>query len=277
MMTKRMIVVTAAAVMAACGGGSENDGHLIDAMVPGDPCEEMLEAGPSTRAGMYVFDVLRVRDAPRITHRVNECELDGAPLTRGGLLAQGFEQGARTYSVETDGVVVTAPEVETVVGDQVYYVLDAEQPPNIVGGAKGRSIPPVDGWAVMVMNVSATPITISRVVDPEAVPRQYEVLASDVGYGESMLPRVLAANPESGAWVRVERGGEVIFEDNPLFFRMCETWPVGGNAVFMLFEDVAFPYSQGVMYGSLEQGCPGDAAGVDAGAAAGIGTIVRLP
>jgi hypothetical protein len=108
------------------------------------------------------------------------------------------------------------------------------------------------------------------------MPRQYEVLATGVAYGESMLPRVLAATTETGAWVRVERGGEVVFEDNPLFFRACETWPVGGNAVFMMFEDVGFPYSGGVMYGSLEQGCPGKPASRRA-AVPGIGTIVRLP
>jgi hypothetical protein len=265
-------------VAAGCGGRNDDGGDLTDAAGREDPCGALLGAPASRRAGLYLFDTLRATqaDPPRIIHRIDGCRLGDWSLTRGTLLGQGFEQGSRTLSVETDDVVVTAPAIETVAGDQVYYALDTAQPPNILGGAKGSSVPPSDGWGLMVMNMSATPITISRVVDPAATPRAYEVLATDVGYGESMLPRVVAATAASGAWVRVERGGEVIFEDNPLFFKGCETWPVGGNSVFMMFEDVAFPYSSGVMYGSLEQGCPGEAVGRRAGSP-GTGTIVRLP
>jgi hypothetical protein len=244
-------------LLAACGA---DPGDGPDARPPADAaevdrCEALLEVdSPDERAGLNLFDLYRGQDV-LIIHRIDDCRLGSRPLTRGGMVGQGFLAGTRTLTIETGGETLPPIEMDAAAHDQLFYALDVT-PDRILGGARVSDIPPVDGWAFAMMNMAGSPIRISRVVDPTATPRQYEVLAESVAHGEAMPEVILPATAASGAWVRIERDGATIFEDNPLFFRACAPWPLGDTRVFGFFDDSELGFVAGVMYGVLEHGCP---------------------
>lgn len=241
---------------AACVGG-DDAGAPGDA-APGDaasaPCATLFDAPREARASLELFDYYQ-SGSTKVVHRLDGCRIGNQPLERPANLSFGYQPGAHRLTIELrDQPLIDEPLDVAADGDRVYALTGT--PARLVGGFTITTVPPTATWAIALFNMSDAPIRISRVIDPAVTPRQYEVLAESIGFGEAMPLTALAATVDDGVVLRVERDGATVFEDNPLFFRGCDEWPTGQVQVLGVIDDSAFAFSQGVQWGVLEAGCP---------------------
>lgn len=231
-----LLLAPVTACELATVGGANSRARSVD----GIDCDAVV-GSPSRQASLEFFDIYRPPagvdvDIP-LELRLDGC-LIGESENRGLALGLGFLPGERTLSVVVDGEEL-APEALSAEEDDVFlYALDTESPPRLHAARDTKRFLK-EGWLVNLMNMSGGDMDVYRVVDPDASDREYVLLADGVPHGE-MFNAELAASEERGAWIRIERAGEAIFEDNIGEYVMpCDDgeWPAGGVQTFWTIED----------------------------------------
>jgi hypothetical protein len=237
------------ALASACedsGDDDADDGTGADAGVDAGAagrCEELLEAPASNRATVDVFDPYSGEEPATFEMYIDDCHALGEEtFPRGGAFGQGFLPGERTLRLLLDDEEVSPPEpLSTAHGDAFWYALDDQVPPQLHGTSGSILDPPEGRWRIHLLSMSDEDITIHRAIEPDAEAPEYEVL-TELGPGESFSADI-AVGPENGAPVRIERDGEVIFDDNLGFVLSCDPgeW-VGGIVMFTLIDDTYARY-----------------------------------
>ncbi len=207
---------------------------------PVDVCDAVVFNPPAeTRAFVEVFDLYipPAQDTPPIPWSIafNECSPDD--LFRGNGLARGYTAGDHTLYVDVDQVPLDPESLSSEPGDASWFALDEEQPPRLW---RHDGILDYDGagWRVSLMNMTGGDLDIYRVVDPDAQPREYELLQAAVPHGDTFEGDV-PATADQGAWIRVDRAGQTLMEDNVAFVLPCLAgdWPTEAGQIFWLFRD----------------------------------------
>jgi hypothetical protein len=223
-------VLPATACVDGDPASSRSDGEDVDcaAVFPHDV------DGPIGLASLEILDLYRGADVDTpVEVRLDGCAVGDDPLGRGYWgLGAGFQPGTRTLSVAVAGVELPAVTLLAQEGDVFLYALDAATPPQLHGAKRTRHW--LDSaWSVHLLNMTGAAMDVYRVVDPGAAERDYVLVAH--GAPHEMVDAELTPSAEHGAWLRIERAGEAIFEGNVGELAMpCEAgeWPAGGVELF---------------------------------------------
>lgn len=189
----------------------------------------------SEHAVVETQDLRRGQDFIPVDITIDGCVPEGAyHAVRGQNTMSAVEPGVHTLSITVDGVELPPQEISAEDGDRFYFVMDENSPPALY--RTDKKLPEsADAWQVNLMNMTGEPITISRATDPDAT--EFEVVLADIPHGGAFAGE-LPFFAESGVPIRVERGGEVVLDENLGFFIDCRpgTW-IGWASLFAVIQD----------------------------------------
>jgi hypothetical protein len=240
------IPLPALLAVAACGGSGADTVDARPASADARPatpdatpvtdCEALLGGDPSNRAIVEVVDTFREPNSIPLALLIDDCHLgDNDDLVRGGLFGQGFVPGDRTFRILVDDSEIASDSFTAVNGDAFWYGIDTQTPPR-AHTAHGNVLSTPAGWSLHLMNLTGAELVVERVVDPAAPIRTYELLAGALTHGETWSGEV-PVDADTASHLRIQRGGDVVFEDNIMFYLSCSPgeW-VGGLHAYLVVE-----------------------------------------
>lgn len=223
--------------LLAVNGGGAGDDEVAD-------CDAIVGA-PEEMAALEFFDAYRGNEETPRQLTLDGCLVEES-LSRSGAVGLGFLPGERTLSIALDGKEVASSVIQAEPGDEFYYALDTNSPPQLHRATGSMNDTPERGWLVSLMNVTGEDITVYEV----ATSGEMALLGHGIGHGETVSGH-FEASAGAGVRIRIEREGEAIFDDNIGFLLGCESdggFPVAGVRMFAIVSADIGP-SAGVVHG----------------------------